>query len=65
MNQEHIPTSVNQVTTSDLPLSCPTPKQPLWNAHPKVYLPIDVTGTATCPYCGKQYILVDTHDATT
>jgi len=48
---------IHRVTREELPLSCPTPKMVLWNAHPKVYLPIEKTGEATCPYCGAQYIL--------
>jgi uncharacterized Zn-finger protein len=43
----------------DLPLSCPMPSMTLWNSHPKVYLPIHKTGTATCPYCGAHYELKD------
>ncbi len=45
------------ISKADLPLSCPLPSQTLWNAHPKVYLPIEKTGQATCPYCGTQYRL--------
>lgn len=45
------------VSPRDLPLSCPSDASSLWNAHPKVYLPIDKTGKETCPYCGTQYIL--------
>lgn len=48
-----------EVRRQDLPLSCPTPEQKLWNAHPRVYLPIEKTGSATCPYCGSVYRLVD------
>lgn len=48
-----------EVRRADLPLSCPLPEQHLWNAHPRVYLPIEETGTATCPYCGTLYRLVD------
>jgi uncharacterized Zn-finger protein len=29
----------------------------LWNAHPQVYLPVEETGEAKCPYCGAQYVL--------
>jgi uncharacterized Zn-finger protein len=29
----------------------------LWNSHPKVYLPIEATGEAKCPYCGADYFL--------
>jgi uncharacterized Zn-finger protein len=27
----------------------------LWNSHPKVYIPVQETGEAKCPYCGAQY----------
>ena len=46
-----------EVTRADLPLSCPMPGMSLWNSHPKVYLPIEASGSAKCPYCGAQYIL--------
>ena len=46
-----------QVTRADLPLSCPMPGMHLWNSHPRVYLPIEQTGTAKCPYCGAVYTL--------
>ena len=45
------------VTRADLPLSCPMPGMSLWNSHPKVYLPIEATGSAKCPYCGAVYTL--------
>lgn len=48
-----------EVTRAQLPLSCPLPNQTLWNSHPKVYLPIEATGSAKCPYCGTQYVLID------
>lgn len=48
-----------EVTRADLPLSCPTPAMKLWNSHPRVYLPIEATGRAQCPYCGATYALVD------
>ena len=47
------------VTRADLPLSCPMPGMTLWNSHPKVYLAIEATGSAKCPYCGAQYSLSD------
>ena len=50
---------VYRVRRSDLPLSCPTPDMALWNSHPRVYLPIEKTGQAQCPYCGAEYILED------
>lgn len=46
-----------EVTAADLPLSCPMPGMSLWNSHPKVYLPIESTGEAVCPYCGAHYVL--------
>ena len=50
--QRHI-----EVTKTDLPLHCPTPAMLLWNAPPRVFLPIEKTGEALCPYCGTQYTL--------
>ena len=46
-----------QVSTADLPLHCPMPGMYLWNSHPKVFLPIEETGEAKCPYCGASYQL--------
>lgn len=48
-----------EVHRAQLPLSCPMPDQHLWNSHPRVYLPIEETGEATCPYCSARYKLVD------
>jgi len=48
-----------EVTRKDLPLSCPMPGMGLWNSHPKVYLPIEKTGEAKCPYCGADYSLLE------
>jgi uncharacterized Zn-finger protein len=48
-----------EVSRADLPVSCPMPDMTLWNSHPKVYLPIEATGKAKCPYCGADYVLVD------
>jgi uncharacterized Zn-finger protein len=45
------------VRRKDLPLSCPMPGMYLWNSHPKVYLPVQETGEAVCPYCGAEYRL--------
>ena len=47
------------IRSKDLPLSCPMPGMYLWNSHPKVYLPIEATGEAKCPYCGAQYEITD------
>jgi uncharacterized Zn-finger protein len=46
-----------EVTREDLPLACPMPQMYLWNSHPRVYLPIEKTGSAKCPYCGAEYHL--------
>jgi uncharacterized Zn-finger protein len=46
-----------EITPDDLPLHCPMPSMLLWNSHPRVYLPIENTCEAMCPYCGTQYIL--------
>ncbi len=46
-----------KVSAQDLPLHCPMPGMTLWNAHPRVYLPIEKTGEALCPYCGTRYNL--------
>ena len=46
-----------KVDASDLPLSCPMPEMYLWNSHPRVYLPVEQTGWAKCPYCGAEYSL--------
>ena len=51
--QQHYP-----VTAADLPLSCPMPQMSLWNSHPRVYLPIEETGSAMCAYCGAEYTLI-------
>ena len=45
-----------EVTEKDLPLHCPMPSVTLWDAHPKVFLPIEEKGEALCPYCGTLYI---------
>lgn len=47
------------ITYKDLPLHCPTRDMSLWNSHPRVFLPIELTGKAKCPYCGAEYTLTD------
>lgn len=47
------------ISKKDLPLSCPMPQMTLWNAHPKVYLPIEKSNKVSCPYCGTTYVLQD------
>lgn len=46
-----------EITTADLPLSCPPRDDRVWDAHPRVYLPIEELGKVLCPYCGTQYSL--------
>lgn len=48
-----------QVKRDELPLSCPLDSMALWNSHPKVFLDVEQTGEAACPYCGTVYELVD------
>jgi uncharacterized Zn-finger protein len=48
-----------EVSRADLPLHCPMPGSELWNSHPRVFLPIEDTGKAKCPYCGAEYVLKD------
>jgi len=48
-----------EITRADLPLHCPMPESTLWNSHPRVFLPIEDTGKAKCPYCGAEYTLKD------
>jgi len=51
--------STRDVTRSMLPLHCPLPEMSLWNSHPRVYLPIEKSGHAKCPYCGTEFALRD------
>ena len=51
------PQPVVEVGESDLPLHCPMPNEAIWNAHPRVFLPIEEKGVALCPYCGTLYKL--------
>jgi uncharacterized Zn-finger protein len=51
------PGNACEITRADLPLSCPLPGMQLWNSHPRVYLAIEKTGWAKCPYCSAEYSL--------
>ncbi len=55
MNKQNISQQIIEVTASDLPLACPMPGMNLWNAHPKVMIPLGHGGEARCPYCGTLY----------
>ena len=48
-----------KVSKTDLPLHCPMEGMSLWNSHPRVYLPIEETGQAKCPYCSAEFELTD------
>lgn len=49
--------TVIQVEATDLPLHCPGARAPLWSMHPRVFLDVTKTGSASCPYCGANYQL--------
>lgn len=45
-----------QVREADLPLSCPMPDMPLWDSHPRIWLPLaEAGGSAQCTYCGTRF----------
>ncbi|UCD67093.1 MAG: zinc-finger domain-containing protein [Betaproteobacteria bacterium] len=48
---------VVEISPQQLPLHCPTVKHLVWNAHPRVFLSIEQSGEALCPYCGTRYVL--------
>lgn len=49
--------STVEINRAQLPLHCPTPEMSLWDSHPRVFLPIEKSGRATCPYCGTAFSL--------
>lgn len=51
--------AVVEVSKSDLPMHCPTPDAPLWNSHPKVFIPLEDSGESACPYCGTRFKLIE------
>ncbi len=48
-----------EVTADELPITCPMPDAPLWNSHPKVFIPLDDSPVAKCNYCGTEFRLVE------
>ncbi|MEE9358452.1 zinc-finger domain-containing protein [Candidatus Vondammii sp. HM_W22] len=48
-----------KVHQNDLPLCCPGKQTDAAEIHPRVFLPIEKTGLAVCPYCGASYELAD------
>jgi len=59
VNQPDNQQSHYKISRAELPLHCPLDSMSLWNTHPRVYLPIENTGKAKCPYCGTEYELID------
>ena len=57
--RETTPQTQYKISRAELPLHCPLDSMTLWNSHPRVYLPIENTGKAKCPYCGTEYELTD------
>ncbi|MDD3610121.1 MAG: zinc-finger domain-containing protein [Halothiobacillaceae bacterium] len=52
--------TVVRLTRRDLPVHCPVPNASLWNAHPRVYIPVEENGgQARCIYCSTLYVLDD------
>ena len=58
MSKQNITQRNIDITAHDLPLACPMPSMNLWNAHPKVMIPLNHGGEARCPYCGTLYRFV-------
>lgn len=50
---------VVRVTRDQLPVYCPTEAMGLWNSHPRVFIPLQETPEAGCPYCGTRFELVE------
>ena len=55
MSKQDITQRYIEVTAHDLPLTCPMPNMSLWNAHPRVMMPLNHGGEARCPYCATLY----------
>ena len=45
-----------KISAKDLPLHCPQSGVPAWNQHPRVFLDIQHSGEAVCPYCSTRYV---------
>ena len=59
LHGDAVPNSAPQyvVGKADLPLHCPLPSMRMWDSHPRVFLAIEETGKAKCPYCGAEFTL--------
>ena len=52
------PKKAYHVTTEQLPISCPTKEDSLWNQHPRVFLPLNEKNREEiCPYCSAKFVL--------
>jgi uncharacterized Zn-finger protein len=47
------------IKRDELPAYCPTESMGLWNSHPRVYIPLEESDTADCPYCGTRFVLAE------
>lgn len=56
MAENELASRLVEVTDTDLPLHCPTPKSPVWCMHPRVFLDVAGAGQMLCPYCGTRYV---------
>jgi len=54
--EQNAPTPI-KVTVSALPVCCPPKDQEHWNQHPRVYLELEKSNRASCPYCGNIFEL--------
>lgn len=45
----------HHLARADEPVCCPPLDECLWNSHPRVYLALDETGQARCPYCSTLF----------
>lgn len=50
---------VIRVSRSELPAHCPTESMGLWSSHPRVFIPLEESPQASCPYCGTRFELVE------
>ncbi len=50
---------VIKVGRNELPVYCPTEAMGLWNSHPRVFIPLEESPEASCPYCGNRFELSD------
>jgi len=49
---------VVMVTREELPMHC-SGGEASWDGHPRVFIPLEDGGEASCSYCGNRFRLVD------